>query len=129
MAEWTIAAVLKTVELLQVPGVRIPFSPQVMKFDDLTVVPIKTLVATQRMILIKFGYAISFMGDEQGFTSGDGTNTFEIQVFKHNLKLDKDIDFLNSGINPDVIDFKHPVFTMESVPRTEIDDFFEVFTI
>ena len=28
LAEWSIAAVLKTVELLQVPGVRIPNSPQ-----------------------------------------------------------------------------------------------------
>ena len=27
LAEWSIAAVLKTVELLQVPGVRIPSSP------------------------------------------------------------------------------------------------------
>ena len=28
MAEWSIASVLKTDELLKVPGVRIPFSPQ-----------------------------------------------------------------------------------------------------
>ena len=34
MAEWSNAAVLKTVELARVPGVRIPFSPQQKEWSD-----------------------------------------------------------------------------------------------
>lgn len=98
-----------------------------MKFEDLTVVPIKTIMATQRILLMKFGYAISFMGDEQSFTFGDGVSTFEVRVYKHNLDLDKDTDYFGSNINPEAIDFDKCLFMMGYVLRSEIDNFFESF--
>lgn len=100
-----------------------------MKFEDLKVEQIKTLMATQRILCLKSGYAISFMGDEQDLTSGDGINTFEIRVFKHNLDLDKPLDLFNSSIDSDAIDFRHTVFELKAVPLSEIHDFFEAFVL
>ena len=100
-----------------------------MEFSDLKVEPIKTLMATQRILLTHFGYAISFMGDEQGLTSGDGINTFDIKVFRHNLDTDSDIDFFKNALNPNIIDFKNVVFEMKSVPLNEIEDFFKAFVL
>ena len=100
-----------------------------MKFGDLKVERIKTLMATQRIACLPSGYAISFMGDEQELTSGDGINTFEVKVFKHHLDLDKAIDFFDKTINPGTIDFKHLVFEMKGVPLNEIEDFFDAFVL
>ena len=100
-----------------------------MKFDDLKVEPIKTLMATQRILLTKYGYAISFMGDEQDLTSGDGVNTFEIKVFKHNLDTTNDVDFFNSDINPNIINFEKTLLTLNCVSRKEVDDFFNTFVV
>ena len=100
-----------------------------MKFDDLKVEPIKTIMATQRILLTRFGYAISFMGDDNTLMYGDGINTFEIRVYKHKLDLDKDIDFFDKTIDPGVIDFKNVIFEMHDVPRSEVDDFFTAFIL
>ena len=100
-----------------------------MKFSDLNVEPIKTLMATQRILLTRYGYAISFMGDEQDLTSGDGENTFEVKVFRHNLDLDKDIDFFAEVHNPEIIDFKHCLFSLNNVSLSEINDFFDSFVL
>lgn len=91
-------------------------------------------MATQRIVCLKSGYAISFMGDEQELTSGDGINTFEVKVFKHHLDLEKAIDFFDETIDlgtidPGTIDFKHLVFEMKSVPLDEIKKFFNAFVI
>lgn len=134
MAEWSKAADLKSVELFigfrgfESYSLRFKISTT-MKFSNLKVEPIKTLMATQRLILTRFGYAISFMGDEQSLTSGDGVSTFEIKVFKHHLDLDQDIDFFNENINPDVVDFKHCLFSLKNVTIGEIDDFFDSFIL
>lgn len=100
-----------------------------MDFSDLHVEYIKTLMATQRILLTKFGVAISFMGDEQGLTSGDGVNTFEIMVFKHNLNLKENVDFFTLDVREDCVDFKKPIFKMDSVPLDEIQNFFNVFIV
>lgn len=100
-----------------------------MNFSDLTTEFIKTIMATQRLLITKFGYAVSFMGDEQDLTSGDGINTFEIRVYKHNLKTKDNLDFFKLGTNADIIDFKNLVFKMNSVPRQEIEEFFKAFIV
>lgn len=98
-----------------------------MKFDDLRVEFIKTLMATQRIVLTPWGYAISFMGDEQGLFAGNGTDTFEVKVFKHNLELVHPIDFFGEYLEDNVIDFKHTLITLKNVSKEEIDDFFNSF--
>lgn len=100
-----------------------------MKFSDLKVEYIKTLMATQRILLTRFGYAVSFMGDQDSLTSGDGINTFDVRVYKHSLDLNKDEDYFAKEMPSGAIDFKKQLFRLKSVPLEEINNFFDTFIL
>ena len=100
-----------------------------MKFSDLNIEYIKTIMATQRILLMKCGYAISFMGDENNLTSGDGEKTFEISVYKHDLNLKQDVDFFSLDVRRNYVDFSKLIFKMDAVPLKEIEDFFTAFVL
>jgi len=62
-----------------------------IKLEDLTVEFIKTAMLSQRIVLFPNGYGLNIMGGP--FVCGDGVNTFDVSVIKHNFKTDKDIDY------------------------------------
>ena len=98
-----------------------------MKFEDLKSEFIQTIMATQRMVCLPSGYAISFMGFEQDSDVGDGTDDFLVRVYKHNLKLNEAIDFFSSDYSADDIDLHNCIISLRKVPIEEIDSFFKVF--
>jgi hypothetical protein len=62
-----------------------------IKLEDLTVEFIKTAMLSQRIVLFPNGYGLSIMGGP--FVCGDGIDTFDVSVIKHNFKTDKCIDY------------------------------------
>ena len=62
-----------------------------IKLEDLTVEFIKTAMLSQRIVLFPNGYGLSIMGGP--FVCGDGVDTFDVAIIKHNFKTDKDIDY------------------------------------
>jgi len=62
-----------------------------IKLEDLTVEFIKTAMLSQRIVLFPNGYGLNIMGGP--FVCGDGINTFDVSVIKHNFKTDKDVDY------------------------------------
>ena len=98
-----------------------------MKFSDLKVEYIKTLAATQRILLSRWGYAISFMGSEQNLVAGDGVTTFQIAIYPLDFKIDEDLDFFYEDYNPNIIDFDNLIFKMDNVNIKDIEYFFEAF--
>ena len=98
-----------------------------MKFEDLKVEFIQTIMATQRIVCLPSGHAISFMGFEQNPDVGDGINTFQVSSFTHNLKLTESIDFFNENYPSEMIDFHNRIFILDKVPIAEINSFFKEF--
>lgn len=64
-----------------------------IKLEDLTVEFIKTAMLSQRIVLFPNGYGLSIMGGP--FVCGDGINTFDVSVIKHNFVTKEDIDYFS----------------------------------
>lgn len=62
-----------------------------IKLEDLTVEVIKTAMLSQRIVLFPNGYGLNIMGGP--FVCGDGIDTFDVSVIKHNFKTDSDVDY------------------------------------
>jgi len=62
-----------------------------MNLLDLTPECVKTAMFTQRIVLFPNGYGLSIISGP--FAYGDGVNTFEIAVIKHNFSCDNDVDY------------------------------------
>ena len=93
-----------------------------INFEDLHVEYIKTIVAMQRMVLTPNGYAISFIGDENDLTTGDGIETFDIHIYPHKLNIHQIVDFFGEEVfNPDDIEFDCPVISFPHVRKSSFN--------
>lgn len=78
-----------------------------IKLEDLTVEFIKTAMLSQRIILFPNGYGLNIMGGP--FVCGDGVNTFDVSVIKHNFITNEDIDYFSldfSKYSPEELSFE-----------------------
>lgn len=62
-----------------------------MNVKDLTVKILKTPMLEMRAMLFPNGYGLLITGGP--YVCGDGENTFDVTIIKHNFKTDKDIDY------------------------------------
>lgn len=78
-----------------------------IKLEDLTVEFIKTAMLSQRVVLFPNGYGLNIMGGP--FVCGDGIDTFDVAIIKHNFKTDVAVDYFGlefSNYNEKDLEFK-----------------------